>query len=175
LVINSPGATLGGVSQPRVKLSDRHYHIPHKISNITSMKRLPLWLLLLFCISCTVKPPEASIKIVLVDSNNSIKITGLNSLIIQDIARDTSNHFESLVPVYKMPIDTDLKNYQPIQPGKYLVKDSALIFTPDTVFTKHQTYFVRYYRYGDDNSIWAFIKGKKYPGKIPYTDLIFKQ
>ncbi|HEY0245862.1 MAG TPA: hypothetical protein VGC01_09885 [Mucilaginibacter sp.] len=137
------------------------------------MKKLFAWLVLGLCMGCTVKTPDTPVKVELYN-RESLKITGLNKLIIQDIAKDTANHFESLVPVYRMPADTDLKNYQPMQPGHYQLKDSALIFTPDTPFSGHQTYFVRYYQYGGDNTIWAFIKGKKSPGKLPYTDLIFK-
>jgi hypothetical protein len=139
------------------------------------MKRLPVFLLVLVLVGCSAKSPYATVKVTLVNNNQSIKITGLNNLVIRDIAKDTANHFESLVPVYQMPADTGLKNYQPIQPGHYQIKDSALVFTPDTPFANHQTYFVRYYQYDGDNTIWGFIKEKKSPGKIPFTDLIFKQ
>jgi hypothetical protein len=138
------------------------------------MKKISLFLLL-FCIGCTSKPPLSNISVGLINNNRSLKITGLNNLIIKDIARDTSNHFESLVPIYRMPADTAMKDYQPEQPGHYMVKDSALIFTPDTPFTKQQMYFVRYYQYGDGNSVWDFIKGRKTATKLRYTDLIFKQ
>ena len=119
--------------------------------------------------------PHNAIHIALINNNRSVKIAGLNNLVIQEIARDTANRFESLVPVYKMPVDTDMIEFQPIQPGKYTVKNSALVFTPDTPFVKHQTYFIRYYQYGEGNSVWDFVKGKKTASKLHFTDLIFKQ
>jgi len=128
-----------------------------------------------FCVGCIAKPPDTAIKIELINHHKTLKISGLNKLIMQDIANDTTNHFESLVPVYRMPADTEMKNYQPIQPGRYQFKNNTLTFTPDTPFLNHQTYFVRYYQYGGDQTIWAFIKGKKSPGKLVFTDLIFKQ
>ena len=137
------------------------------------MKKL-LFILVLFCLGCMTKPHNA-IHIALINNNRSVKIAGLNNLVIQEIARDTANRFESLVPVYKMPVDTDMIEFQPIQPGKYTVKNSALVFTPDTPFVKHQTYFIRYYQYGEGNSVWDFVKGKKTASKLHFTDLIFKQ
>ena len=145
-----------------------------EICNITQlMKKLPI--LLLFCISCSVKPHSPAVQIALINNGQSVKIIGFDKMILDDIAHDSTNNFESLVPVYRMPADTDMKDYQPVQPGKYLVKDSALIFTPDTPFVKHQTYFMRYYQYGGGNSVWDFVKGKKTASKLRYTDLIFKQ
>jgi len=131
--------------------------------------------LLLICLGCTSKAPAPTINISLVNNNQSLQISGLDKIIITDIARDTANHFESLVPVFRMPADTDMKDYQPIQPGKYIVKDSALIFTPDTPFTKQQVYFVRYFQYGGDYKVMDFVKGQRTATKLRYTDLIFKQ
>ena len=139
------------------------------------MIRLTVLLLLLSCFACKHKQAVSEVHITLIDNRQSLQITGINSLILKDIATDSTDVWQSLFPVYKMPVDTGLKNYQPAQPGHYTVKDSILLFTPDTSFTKQQTYFVRYYRYGDDGSVWDFIKGKKHPGKLPYTDLIFKR
>lgn len=95
---------------------------------------------------------------------------------MQDINRDTTaDKWQQLIQVYRMPIDTEMKDFQPIQPGKYAVKDSTILFTPDTPFTQQQTYFVRHYHYDEDRNIWSFIKGERQAGKINYTDLIFKQ
>jgi len=151
----------------------------YKFSNITSisteMKKVAFFLTLIILSSCKTKPQHNSVNISLSNNHQAIQITGLNYLVLKDIAADTANNWQDLFPVYKMPADTDLKNYQPAQPGHYVVKDSVLVYTPDTAFIKQQTYFVRYYRYGDDGSVWDFIKGKKHPGDLPYTDLIFKQ
>ncbi len=77
--------------------------------------------------------------------------------------------------IYRLPADTDMKDYQPTQPGKYLLKDSALVFTPDTPFIKQQSYFVRYYNYADNTTIWDYLRHKTTKGQLHYTDLIFKQ
>ncbi len=138
------------------------------------MKKL-LVILAFFCFGCKSKPHTTVIHIALINNNQSVKITGLNNLVIREIVRDTANNFESLVPVYRMPADTDMKEFQSVQPGKYAVNDSALVFTPDTPFLKHQTYFIRYYQYGEGNSVWDFVKGKKTASKLRFTDLIFKQ
>jgi hypothetical protein len=139
------------------------------------MRRLVVLLPLLICFGCTTKTRTTNVQLILTNNNKSIKIMGLDYMILKDIAADTANNWQSLFPVYRMPADTEMKNYQPKQPGRYLLKDSALVYTPDTPFTKQQTYFVRYYQYGDGLNVWDFVKGKKRPGKNTFTDLIFKQ
>lgn len=136
------------------------------------MKHLRL-VMVLFCLGCSSRPPVL-VHIALVNNRQSVQISGLDIAVIQDIARDTANHFESLFAVYRMPADTDMKDYQPLQPGRYRVKDSAVIFTPDTPFVKKQAYFIRYYQYGEANSALDFVKGKKTANKLRFTDLIFK-
>ncbi|QEC76932.1 hypothetical protein [Mucilaginibacter ginsenosidivorax] len=131
----------------------------------------------LFIIGCSSNQHKINnVKINLTPDKHSLKITGLDPLIVQDINRDsTEGNWQSLVPVYKMPADTDLKNYQPIQPGKYMVADSVVTFTPDTPFAAAQTYFVRYYKYDANSKASDFILGKNKLGSLHYTDLIFKQ
>jgi hypothetical protein len=73
-----------------------------------------------------------------------------------------------------MPADTDLKNYQPVQPGVYHVKDNAVIFVPDTPFAAHQTYFVRYYKFDAGTKVTDFVTGRNRPGSLYYSDLEFK-
>jgi hypothetical protein len=133
-------------------------------------------LLLLICLGCAPKPNNPSIQITLIDNNKNLKISGLDYAVMQEINRDTtSNIWQSLIPIYRMPADTDMKDYQPIQPGKYMIRDSAVVFTPDTPFFKHQTYFVRYYNFNIGTSTWDYIKNNQKPGKKAHIDLIFKQ
>jgi len=136
-----------------------------------------LLMMMLFCFACTSAPVAVNnVKINLTPDKHALKITGLDPLIVQDINRDSSaGNWQSLVPVYKMPADTDLKNYQPAQPGKYRVTDSVVVFTPDTPFMVKQTYFVRYYKYDANSKASDFILGKNKLGSLHYTDLIFKQ
>jgi hypothetical protein len=132
-------------------------------------------LLLIFCFGCSHNQPATPVHISLTDSNRSLKITGLDPVILNDINRDTVKNWQNLFAIYRLPADTDAKAYQPIQPGKYQLKDSAVVFTPDTPFIKQQTYFMRYYNYAGNKSIWDYIRGKTTKGQLHYTDLIFKQ
>ncbi|HEY9004453.1 MAG TPA: hypothetical protein VIM89_24055 [Mucilaginibacter sp.] len=138
------------------------------------MKVLILLLAIIICVGCSNHPKQVKVKISLIDSNRSLKIAGFDKLIIADIGRDTNNEaWESLLPIYKMPADTDMKDYQNVQPGKYVVRDSLVIFTPDTAFRKGQAYFLRYFRHDEGTSAWQLIRGKKRPGSISYKDLVF--
>ena len=132
----------------------------------------PVLLILLLCLGCTAKT-DTQIHISVV--NQSLQFTGLDAAIIGEISRDSSvSVWQSLLPVYRMPADTDMKDYQPVQPGKYGVRDSTVIFTPDTPFLKNQAYFVRWYQYSKGSSVWDHIKHHEKLGKQPYQDLIFK-
>jgi hypothetical protein len=137
------------------------------------MKRLaPLFLLLL--LGCSNQPKPVDIRIILTDSNRNLKITGFDKAIIAEIGRDTANGaWQSLLPVYKMPADTDMKDFQPAQPGQYHVADSVVIFTPDTLFKKGQSYFLRYYMHQEHEDAWHYLRDKKRPGALSYKDLIF--
>lgn len=137
------------------------------------MKKAAL-ILLLFCFACASKPKTPVIHISLTDSNHAVKVRGLDYAIVSEIGRDSvPGIWENFLPVYRMPADTDLKNYQPIQHGLYTLKDSAVVFTPDTPFVKGQTYFMRYYQFKGEN-VWDYIKGKKRLGEVRYSDLVIK-
>ncbi|HEY8780094.1 MAG TPA: hypothetical protein VIM16_00620 [Mucilaginibacter sp.] len=139
------------------------------------MKKALLWLLL-FCFGCAHRPKAPAVYINMADSNRSVKFKGLDYAIISEINRDSVRAiWKSLLPVYRMPADTDMKDYQPIQPGKYQVTDSAIVFTPDTPFIKGRVYFMRYYQFGGGDSMWDYIRGKKRLGGLRYIDLIFKE
>src|SRR6185312_9201481 len=103
------------------------------------MRGCACFLFLLLCIGCSRKP-ETLVKVALVDSGHSVKFTGLDYAVISEINRDsTTGLWKTLIPVFRMPADTDLKTYQPVQPGSYKLIDSAIIFTPDTPFIKGRT------------------------------------
>ena len=138
------------------------------------MKR-QVFILLLFCVACAQKTDKTSIVIGLTITNRAIKIRGLDKSIMTEISRDTSNYaWQSLFSVYKMPADTDLRDYQNVQPGQYKAQDSVVIFTPDTAFKKGQVYFLRYYQHDEQVSGWQYISGKKRPGSLSYKDLVFR-
>ncbi len=127
------------------------------------------------CIGCTTAPKRPVIRVTLTGDNRAVKINGLDYAIISEISRDTTaGIWQQLAPVFRMPADTDMKDYQAAQPGKYTLKDSTIVFTPDTPFTKGKTYFVRYFKYSQANSTMNFIQGKKKLNKAPYTDYSFR-
>jgi hypothetical protein len=139
------------------------------------MKRSILFLLLL-CFGCSSKPKAPAVQISLVNNNRSVEFKGLDYAVVNEINRDSvQGVWQGLIPVYRMPVDTDMKDYQPVQPGTYRLKDRSVVFTPDTPFAKGKFYFLRYYRFSQDQSMWDFIKTKKKLGHTPYIDLIFKQ
>jgi hypothetical protein len=141
------------------------------------MRRIALFVtLVISIISCSPEKHPPVMHISLINGNRSVRFNGLDQAVMQEIARDSSaNIWQSLVPVYRMPADTDLKNYQPVQPGIYKLKDSTLVFTPDTPFVKGQVYFVRNYLFGEGLSLKDYVRGVNKPGKLHFTDLIFKQ
>jgi len=132
------------------------------------------WVLLLLLFGCSGKPKAPSVHVSLTDSNKSLRFSGLDLAIINEINRDSvPEAWASLAPVFRMPKDTDLKNYQPVQHGRYVLRDSSVIFTPDTPFVKGQIYFTRCYQF-EGNGIWDYIKGKKRLGEAPYKDVVVK-
>lgn len=137
------------------------------------MKRSIL-LLLLVLTGCTSHAPELRVTVKLLDSNRSIQIAGFDSAVIDDIGRDTTaGVWQNLLPVYKMPADTDMKDFQQAQPGKYRVKDSLVVFIPDTPFRKGQAYFLRYFDYQGVKHAWQVIGGKNRLGAAKHRDLVF--
>jgi hypothetical protein len=139
------------------------------------MKNYGIFLIFL-CFGCRNEHvATVSVHLSQLNDQKSIKITGISQAILNDIDRDSVKNWESLFAIYRLPADTDLKDFQPIQPGQYRLKDSALVFTPDTPFVKRQYYFLRYYNYADNKTLWDYLKGKTTKGQLHYTDLIFKQ
>ena len=138
------------------------------------MRRTGLYLILLICWGCARKQGKLNLAINYIDSNHSVKISGFDKAVVADIARDTANNiWQSLLPVYKMPADTDMKDYQQEQPGKYTFADTIVVFTPDTPFKKGQVYFLRYYPHNETEDAWQYIRDKKRPGTLSHKDLVF--
>ncbi|TWR30626.1 hypothetical protein FPZ43_06735 [Mucilaginibacter pallidiroseus] len=139
------------------------------------MKKYIVLILFAFA-GCTTSVNQPAITISLVNQKQHLQISGIDNEILADMARDSSQAvWQSLVPVYKMPPDTTLKSLQPVQPGRYTVKNNVLIFKPDTPFVIGTVYFVRAYRYNQDSRLADLVTGRLKAGQIPFTDLIFKQ
>jgi len=133
-------------------------------------------ILILLCLGCLSKPKTFIVKVSLINDQQSVKITGLDNEIMHDIGRDSiAGAWQNIFPVYRMPADTDMKDFQRQQPGTYTLSGDAVIFTPDTPFVKGQTYFLRCHRSGEGNSSWDIIRHKQKLGSQAYTDLTFKK
>jgi hypothetical protein len=131
-------------------------------------------LVLILCSGCT-HSSKINIAIALTDSNKSLQISGFDKAVVNDIAQNgNEDAWQSLLPVYKMPADTDMKDFQTAQPGKYQLRDSLVIFTPDTTFKKGQLYFLRWYQYDKVGDALQYIRQKKKTGSISYKDLLFR-
>jgi hypothetical protein len=136
---------------------------------------MKLWRLLLMVILVGCAGHSQKIITVTLTNNHSLQISGFDKAVIDDIGRDSSSEaWQVLLPVYKMPADTDMKDFQNPQAGKYSIKDSLVIFIPDTAFKKGQVYFVRSFDYSTAKDAWAFVRQKKQKGSAGHKDLLFK-
>lgn len=139
------------------------------------MKQLK-WILPLLLFGCAEKSQSPKVQISLTGDKKALQLSGLDPAILNELARDSSVEvWQGLAAVYRMPADTELKSYQPVQPGRYKVRDSLLVFTPDTPFAAGQTYFLRYHRFSDGKTTMDYLRGSRRLNSPPYTDLIFKQ
>jgi len=129
-------------------------------------------ILLLLCFGCS-KPEPVKIKVGLVAKKSILTINGIDSVILNDIARDSVSNWQSLFPVFRMPVDTDMKDYQNEQPGNYWVNKGTLFFRPDTAFKAQQKYFLRYYDHAAGKDAWDYIKNNNHKGAAHYKDLTF--
>jgi len=129
----------------------------------------------LVALGCSNHKPGLNVRVALTDSDHSVTISGFDKEIINDIAQNSADSaWQALLPIYKMPADTDMKDFQSAQPGKYSVKDSLVVFTPDTPFRKGQVYFLRSFDYSQAKDAWAFVREQKQKGSIGHKDLLFK-
>jgi hypothetical protein len=132
-------------------------------------------ILFLFCIACHSKTTD-NVQIEVDKNSKSIKVTGVPPEAIHGIQRDTLSTLTwlNLFPVCSMPVDTDMRDFQPPLTGKYSIVHDDITFTPDVPFKAGQTYFARYYRYDERISSMDLVMHKRTPGKAKYTELIFK-
>jgi hypothetical protein len=165
---------------PTRKVSDRHgANLAREVLKQVqhdSFFILFIGVLMLFSIGCTTNKDNINaVQVSFENNKQAVRISGLDQAVMQEINRDPAGgNWQSLLPVYRMPADTDLKNYQPVQPGTYQIKNNSVIFTPDTPFMAHQAYFVRYYKFDAGNKVSDFIMGHNRPGSLHYSDLIIK-
>lgn len=132
-----------------------------------------LWPLLLVCFGCAHHGTKSAVQMHLVKNDLSIELTGIDSSVTGEITRDSAA-WQNIFPVYRMPADTDMKDFQRPQPGAYRLSGNSLLFTPDTAFIKGQTYFLRAYQFGEGKSTWDIIRHRQKLGSQAYTDLTFR-
>lgn len=143
------------------------------------MRWLPVCFFILLCAAC--KAPSArqnaNVRICLSSDSQSVYVSGLEYSVLQELKKEslTPDMWKSILPVYRMPGDTDLKDDQPEQPGTYQVKGTVIMFKPDTAFIKHEQYYVRFYGNSEPPlSWWKLIRGKANLRGTAYTEVMFK-
>ncbi|OCX50939.1 hypothetical protein BEL04_19660 [Mucilaginibacter sp. PPCGB 2223] len=142
------------------------------------MRRGYLVFLVMACLSCrsaSVTEADHS-RIGLSRDSQTVILGGLDYAVLQELKKDslTAEGFRQLLAVYRMPADTDMKDYQNEQPGIYQITDSLIIFKPDTPFKKHQTYFARFYGHSTENTPARLAQGKGNLKAPKYTEEVFK-
>ncbi|MCJ8211952.1 hypothetical protein MUY27_19695 [Mucilaginibacter sp. RS28] len=134
-----------------------------------------LWLLFMVCCGCGLKKAPSALNASVVNTHTVIISFGDKNQ-LSDFKQDafSNESWQKLLPVYKMPADTDMKDFQEPQPGKYLLRDNAVVFTPDTPLVKGQRYFVRLYQFADQESAFDILK-TRWKGRRPqYAEKTFR-
>jgi hypothetical protein len=128
---------------------------------------------LVFLLGCSGSSQKIDYKMTL-QNDGALKISGPDEAALGEIQRDSAA-WQNLFPVYRMPADTDMKDFQKPQPGSYRLMGAVVIFKPDTPFTKGQSYFLRCFQFGEGKSSWDMLKSGKKLGSQAYIDLTFKK
>jgi hypothetical protein len=131
-----------------------------------------------FCMACNgpSAKQDANIRIHLSADSQAVCVGGLAYAILHDLKQDSLSlqSWQAMLPVYRMPADTTMKDDQTQQPGTYQLTDSAIVFKPDTPFVKHQQYYVRFYGNGGSPlSSWKLIRSKANLKGPAYTEVVF--
>jgi len=139
-----------------------------------------LWLVFfaMICISChSTDVSERDVThIILSRDSQLVCVSGIDYSILQQFKKDslTTEAYQRILSVYRMPADTDMKDYQNEQPGIYNITGSLITFKPDTPFKKHQTYFARFYGHAMGNMPTDLAQGKGNLKAPKFTEVIFK-
>jgi hypothetical protein len=133
-----------------------------------------IWLLCFICLGCVKKPGQQQLKVNVLNAN-TISFSNIDYNTLANLRQDSLNlsGWQAILPVYRMPADTDMKDYLQAQPGKYAFNKDVLIFSADTPFQTHRQYFARYYHLHDDSNVWDLIKGKWKRGTPQYVEYVF--
>ncbi|WCT12396.1 hypothetical protein [Mucilaginibacter jinjuensis] len=133
-----------------------------------------VWLLCFILVGCAKKPNQQQFAVKITGAN-SVKIAGIDYNILSNLNGDSLglSQWQAILPVYKMPADTDMMDFVSPQPGKYKLIKDVLVFVADTPFQKNAKYFARYYKLHDDSNAWDLMKGKWKNGSPKYAEVIF--
>jgi hypothetical protein len=133
-----------------------------------------VWLLCFILAGCAKKPAQQQLSVRVVGTNEA-KFAGIDYNILSNLSQDSLGlaQWQAILPVYKMPADTDMMDFMPPQPGKYKLVKDALVFVADTPFQKNTKYFARYYQLHDNSNAWDLMKGKWKNGAPKYTECVF--
>jgi len=132
---------------------------------------------MLICASCHAPTStETKVSIHLSKDSQTVCISGLEYSILHELKQDslTQENWQGIFPIYHMPADTDMKDLQPEQPGKYQITDSLITFKPDTPFKKQQQYFARFYGNGTNFSTGSLIRNKSNLKGQSFKEVVFK-
>jgi hypothetical protein len=129
------------------------------------------------CVACnsTVKQ-DNTVSIHLSNDSQTVYISGLEYSILQEFKKDslTTETWHGIFPVYIMPADTELKDFQKEISGTYQVTDTTLVFKPDTAFKKHQQYLVHFYGNGENYSTVNLLRSKSKLKGQNFKEVIIK-
>jgi len=133
-----------------------------------------VWLLCFILLGCAKKPNQQQLS-VKVTGINTIEFKGIDYNTLSNLSQDSLGlaQWQTILPVYRMPADTDMMDFVKPQPGKYTLVKDALVFVADTPFQKHDKYFARYYKLHDDSNAWDLMKGKWKHGSPQYIACTF--
>lgn len=132
------------------------------------------WLLVVILMGCAKKPGQQQLA-VKVRGANLVEFSGIDYNTLSNLSQDSLSlaQWQAILPVYKAPADTDMKDFVNPQPGKYALVKDTLVFVADTPFQKNSQYFARYYKLHDDASAWDLLKGKWKNGAPKYREYSF--
>lgn len=101
--------------------------------------------------ACSSKPSPGALQkgvhISLSADSSTIELHNLQPDVLEYLQRDslTKKEWQSVFAVYQDISDPELRDLQKALEGKYLVRDSMIIFLPTEGFKRDSAYFARFY------------------------------
>ncbi|MXV13959.1 hypothetical protein [Hufsiella ginkgonis] len=114
------------------------------------MKRSRIFCLLLglACLAGCTRDRKRDRKVIisLSPDSTSVIVNGMNPGLLEILRTDTlsADDWQSVLLVCKESVDETLQGMEPAYSGEYAVRDSSVIYTPDSGFVKKYTYRAEY-------------------------------